>query len=171
MDPRVLVCAQRGPGHVLQQNKAVLLGSTKPFGTQECSKGLGPVLQQNRAVLQVCPCPGLRIEKWTLQCSCVCNLWGQGHVLQQDRAVSRASTKLLRPRALPLPAWGFGSKNAPSSARVRRKESGPRSAAKQGRSSRMAVLNHSGSRVLTPAQERKQITFSSYLEVNGNYGT
>ena len=36
---------------------------------------------------------------------------------------------------------------------------------KQGRSSCMAVLNHSGSRVLTPAQERKQITFSSYLEV------
>ena len=56
MDPRVLVCAQRGQGHILQQ--------TGPFFScgPRCSKasrslyakgGRSHILQQNRAVLFV----------------------------------------------------------------------------------------------------------------------
>ena len=107
--------------------------------------------------------PDLRIRKWTLECSCVpkgvapflscapnkpsgglCAQGGQGHVLQQNRAVlfvltpiNSAPTRFSRERTRIL-----GSENGPSSARVCPKESRPHSAAKQRRSFRVPPINH-----------------------------
>ena len=52
MGPGVLVCAQRGRGHILQQNRAVLAALKLPGSL--CAHGSpSHILQQNRAVLFV----------------------------------------------------------------------------------------------------------------------
>ena len=55
MDPRVLVCAQRGRGHILQQNRAVSFRvPALNHPVSMCAHGdRGHILQQNRAVLFV----------------------------------------------------------------------------------------------------------------------
>ena len=60
MDPRVLVCAQRGRGHILQRNSAVLCVSAH-IEVPRFLCSLSPV---NCQLLS-------RVKKWILECCCL----------------------------------------------------------------------------------------------------
>ena len=74
MGPGVLVCAQRGRGHILQQSRAVC-GCSKASRVPVCPRLPKPhsAAKQGRSfrVAALNWILSLRIEKWTLECSCV----------------------------------------------------------------------------------------------------
>ena len=58
MDPRVLVCAQRGWGHILQQNSAVLCLCVPALNHPGslCAQGVGATFCSKTAPFFVCVC-------------------------------------------------------------------------------------------------------------------
>ena len=108
-----------------------------PSSGRLCPKGSGPhsAAKQGRS---------FRVPALNHPVS-ICAHGGQGHGLQQNRAVLFVWLLLTAFLSSKLCPSAPGSKKGPSNARVCPKGSGPHSTAKQGCSFRVPALNHPGS--------------------------
>ena len=123
------ISAPRSPGHVLQQNRAVLC--VWPHSRSSCGNPCGRLV--GATSWKGSP---PRSAKNVLQ---MLYLMAKFNVAKSG-LISRLQVCLpFRPKPCP---WDLESKNGPSSARVCPKGSGPRSAAKQAGSLCVAPLNH-----------------------------